>query len=134
MNTKKQGVVYGDLTGLPHMLNTVFSVAGITLLTVLLPILISYLLDEKSLPSADRISRKIHEETLSHLMKVGPQYPAHFRVIMTSQVELKMRLEAAIKYNQETKNAMLKAQEKAKIAAQPAKPTITLKTNFGSFA
>jgi len=67
-------------------------------------------------------------------MKVGPQYPAQFRVIMTSQLELKSRLEAAIKLNQETKTAMLKAQEKAKIAALPSKPTITLKTNFGSFA
>lgn len=67
-------------------------------------------------------------------MKIGPQYPAQFRVIMTNQTELKARLEVAIKMNQEAKSAMIKAQEKAKIAAQPAKPTITLKTNFGSFA
>lgn len=111
-----------------------FFFAGMTLLTVLLPILISYLLDEKMLQSADKISRRIHDDTLTHLMKVGPQYPAQFRVIMTSQGELKSRLESAIKLNQETKSAMLKAQEKAKVAAQPSKPSITLKTNFGSFA
>jgi hypothetical protein len=53
---------------------------------------------------------------------------------MTKQTDLKARLETAIKVNQEAKSALIKAQEKAKIAAQPAKPTITLKTNFGSFA
>ncbi|XP_060553128.1 HEAT repeat-containing protein 5B-like isoform X2 [Ruditapes philippinarum] len=106
----------------------------ITLLTVFLPILVSYLLDEKSLPTASKISRRIHDESLSHLMKIGPQYPAQFRVIMTKQTDLKARLETAIKVNQEAKSALIKAQEKAKIAAQPAKPTITLKTNFGSFA
>ncbi|XP_052275904.1 HEAT repeat-containing protein 5B-like isoform X2 [Dreissena polymorpha] len=106
----------------------------ITLLTVFLPILVSYLLDEKTLPSASRLHRKIHEESLSHLMKIGPQFPAQFRAIMSSQGELKSRLEAAIKLNEEMKSALLKAQEKAKAAAQPVKPSITLKTNFGSFA
>jgi len=109
-------------------------VAGITLLTVFLPILVSYLLEEKGLLSADKVSRRVHDESLAHLMKVGPAYPAQFRAIMSSQAELKARLEAAIKLNQETKSAMLKAQEKAKINALPVKPTITLKTNFGSFA
>ncbi|WAR19304.1 HTR5B-like protein [Mya arenaria] len=106
----------------------------LTLLTVFLPILVSYLLDEKTLQAADKISRKIHDESLGHLMKIGPAYPAQFRTIMTSQVELKARLEVAIKLNQETKSAMLKAQEKAKVAALPVKPTITLKTDFSSFA
>ncbi len=67
-------------------------------------------------------------------MKIGPQFPAQFRAIMSSQGELKSRLEAAIKLNEEMKSAVLKAQEKAKAAAQPVKPSITLKTNFGSFA
>lgn len=113
---------------------TCLYITGITLLTVFLPILVSYLLDEKSLPTASKISRRIHDESLSHLMKIGPQYPAQFRVIMTNQADLKTRLETAIKVNQEAKSALIKAQEKAKIASQPAKPTITLKTNFGSFA
>lgn len=99
-----------------------------------LPILVSYLLDEKSLPTAGKIERKIHDDSLSNLMKIGPQYPTEFRVIMTNQAELKVRLESAIRVNQQAKSALIKAQEKAKIAAQPAKPTITLKTNFASFA
>ena len=67
-------------------------------------------------------------------MKIGPKYPAQFRVIMTSQGQLKIRLEAAIKCNQAAKAAAVKAQEAAKITALPAKPTITLKTNFANFS
>lgn len=103
-------------------------------MTVFLPILVSFLLDEKTLPVASRYTRQIHEDSLARLMKIGPTYPAQFRVIMSSQGQLKTRLEAAVKCNQAAKVAAIKAQEAAKVTAAPAKPTITLKTNFGNFS
>ena len=111
-----------------------FVFTGLTLLTVFLPILVSFLLDEKSLPVASRYARQIHEDSLSRLMKIGPLYPAQFRTIMSSQGQLKTRLEAAVKCSQAAKAAAVKAQEAAKVTATPPKPTITLKTSFGNFS
>ncbi|KAL3874425.1 hypothetical protein ACJMK2_037438 [Sinanodonta woodiana] len=101
----------------------------ITLLTILLPILISFLLDDKSLNTVGKVARSVHEDALNKLMKIGPQYPAQFRVIMTSQADLKTRLEIAIKSSQASKKAAIKTQEANAMTLQ-TKPTITLKTNF----
>ena len=108
--------------------------SDITLLTVFLPILVSFLLDEKTLPVASRYTRQIHEDSLARIMKIGPKYPTQFRTIMASQSQLKTRLEAAVKCSQAAKVAAVKAQEAAKVTVAPAKPTITLKTNFGNFS
>ncbi|KAK5857880.1 hypothetical protein PBY51_011093 [Eleginops maclovinus] len=96
------------------------------LVAVLLPLLISFLLDENALASAPPASRSLHEAALKDLMRLGPQHSAVFRSLIASSPHLKSRLEAAVKGNQESLNA------KASSANPAAKssPSITLKTNF----
>ncbi|XP_060939458.1 HEAT repeat-containing protein 5A [Limanda limanda] len=95
------------------------------LVAVLLPLLISFLLDENALASAPPASRSLHEAALKDLMRLGPQHPGVFRSLIASSPHLKARLEAAVKGNQESVNAKASG-------AHPAKssPSITLKTNF----
>ncbi|XP_069008944.1 HEAT repeat-containing protein 5A isoform X2 [Embiotoca jacksoni] len=96
------------------------------LVSVLLPLLISLLLDENALGSAPAASRSLHEAVLKDLMRLGPEHSAVFRCLITSSPHLKSRLEAAVKGNQESLNA------KASSANPSTKssPSITLKTNF----
>ena len=107
-------------------------------MSVLVPMLVSYLLDGEVLKSADRTSIKLHENALQSLMKIGPQYPAHFRNVMQSSPDLRAVLEGAVKVQKERGSSGGSAGRdglKQAIAAssQPAKPSITLKTNFGNF-
>ncbi|XP_072293434.1 HEAT repeat-containing protein 5B isoform X2 [Eucyclogobius newberryi] len=100
----------------------------VQLLALLVPTLISYLLDETAFYSAPVVSKGLHEFALQNLMRIGPLYPAAFKIVIGAAPELKTRLESAIRANQ--------ASSKAKAAArqtQPtvqAAPTIKLKTSF----
>ncbi|CAL8283222.1 unnamed protein product [Lota lota] len=97
------------------------------LMAIFLPILISFLLDENALSSAPSASRALHESALKDLMRLGPQFPAVFRSLMSSSPQLKARLQAAIQGNQESLNA--KASSAANRTSKTS-PSITLKTNF----
>ncbi|XP_072545928.1 HEAT repeat-containing protein 5A isoform X2 [Salminus brasiliensis] len=96
------------------------------LVAVLLPILVSFLLDENTLGSASVASRSLHESALRDLMRLGPQHSSVFKALMASAPHMKARLEAAIKGNQESVRA------KSTPAHVPSKnaPSIQLKTNF----
>ncbi|XP_076018409.1 HEAT repeat-containing protein 5B isoform X2 [Genypterus blacodes] len=100
----------------------------VQLLALLVPTLISYLLDENAISSAPQFSKGLHDFALQNLMRIGPLYPAAFKIVIGAAPELKTRLESAILANQ--------ASSKAKAAArqtQPtvqAAPTIKLKTSF----
>ena len=48
-------------------------------MAILLPLLISFLLDENALGSAPAASRSLHEAALKDLMRLGPQHSAVFR-------------------------------------------------------
>ncbi|XP_077885513.1 HEAT repeat-containing protein 5B isoform X3 [Ictidomys tridecemlineatus] len=99
----------------------------VQLLALLVPTLISYLLDENSFASASSVSKDLHEFALQNLMHIGPLYPHAFKTVMGAAPELKVRLETAVRASQASK---------AKAAArQPAPtihsaPTIKLKTSF----
>ncbi|XP_029982384.1 HEAT repeat-containing protein 5A-like isoform X3 [Sphaeramia orbicularis] len=101
------------------------------LITVLLPLLISFLLDENALGSAPAASRSLHEAALKDLMRLGPQHSAVFRSLVSSSPHLKSRLEAAVKGNQESLNAKSgPAHPSSRQGAAKVSPSITLKTNF----
>ena len=105
-------------------------------MSVLVPMLVSYLLDGDTLKMANKTSVKLHDNALQSLMKIGPQYPAHFRSVMQSSPDLRSLLEGAVKVQKERGSSTDgRDGSKAALAAssQPAKPTITLKTNFGNF-
>ncbi|GCB76591.1 hypothetical protein scyTo_0020491 [Scyliorhinus torazame] len=101
------------------------------LVVLILPILISFLLDENALTSAPNPAKSLHEFALQNLMRIGPQYPSIFQKLMGSSPAMKARLEGAVKGNQES--------VKAKTAAGQSKclgkssPSIQLKTNFSNF-
>ncbi|XP_058470663.1 HEAT repeat-containing protein 5A isoform X2 [Solea solea] len=96
------------------------------LVAILLPLLISFLLDENTLGSAPAASRSLHEAALKDLMRLGPQHSTVFRSLITSSPHLKSRLEAAVRGNQESVNAKASSAN----PAAKASPSITLKTNF----
>lgn len=48
---------------------------GIQMLTMLVPILITYLLDPTALKTAKRQAMQLHENSLQWLKKIGPKYP-----------------------------------------------------------
>ncbi|XP_027013804.1 HEAT repeat-containing protein 5B isoform X1 [Tachysurus fulvidraco] len=100
----------------------------VQLLALLVPTLISYLLDENAFSSAPPTSKALHEFALQNLMRIGPLYPAAFKTVMGAASELKPRLEAAIRANQASNKA--KATARQATPAVQATPTIKLKTNF----
>uniref|UniRef100_A0A8C6JQ64 HEAT repeat-containing protein 5A n=1 Tax=Melopsittacus undulatus TaxID=13146 RepID=A0A8C6JQ64_MELUD len=92
----------------------------------LLPILISFLLDENALVSATNSARSLHEFALQNLMQIGPQYSSVFKNLMAASPTMKARLESAVKGNQESIKT-----KTAKYAKNPGKSSsIQLKTNF----
>lgn len=97
------------------------------LVGILLPILISFLLDENALSSSPAAARSLHEWSLQDLMRLGPQHPSVFKTLMASSPHLKARLEAAVKGNQESLHAKASSTPHG-----PSKtsPSIQLKTNF----
>lgn len=105
---------------------------GLTLLSLLLPVLVSFLVDKNKYAT----TQAIHDDCLKRLVKIGPMYPEQFKTIMTSNADLKLKLGLAIKHSQ----TVASSQKKTEMAAnrqklnQPAKPSIALKTNFGNFA
>lgn len=104
------------------------SLLGVKLLALLVPTLISYLLDENAVSSAAQVSKGLHDFALQNLMRIGPLYPSAFKVVIGAAPELKTRLESAIRANQASSRAKAAARQ-----AQPtvqAAPTIKLKTSF----
>ncbi|XP_076983119.1 HEAT repeat-containing protein 5A isoform X3 [Tamandua tetradactyla] len=98
------------------------------LVACLLPILISFLLDENTVGSATTIMRNLHDFALQNLMKIGPQYSSVFKSLMASSPALKSRLEAAIKDNQESVKVKMPTPKHTK---HPGKnSSIQLKTSF----
>ncbi|XP_056666391.1 HEAT repeat-containing protein 5A isoform X5 [Monodelphis domestica] len=93
----------------------------------ILPILISFLLDENTLGSASTTMRSLHDFALQNLMQIGPQYSSIFKNLMASFPAMKARLEAAIKSNQES----IKIKTTPKHIKNSGKnSSIQLKTNF----
>ncbi|KAM9847930.1 LOW QUALITY PROTEIN: HEAT repeat-containing protein 5B [Aulostomus maculatus] len=100
----------------------------VQLLALLVPTLISYLLDENAISSAPQVSKGLHEFALQNLMRIGPLYPAAFKIVIGAAPELKTRLESAVRANQANSKAKAAARQ-AQPAVQSA-PTIKLKTSF----
>ncbi|XP_012868974.1 PREDICTED: HEAT repeat-containing protein 5B [Dipodomys ordii] len=100
---------------------------GVQLLALLVPTLISYLLDEKSFASASSASKDLHEFALQNLMHIGPLYPHAFKTVMGAAPELKVRLETAVRASQASK---AKAAARQPAPTTQSTPTIKLKTSF----
>ncbi|XP_053450878.1 HEAT repeat-containing protein 5A isoform X3 [Nycticebus coucang] len=96
------------------------------LVACLLPILISFLLDQNALGSATSTMRNLHDFALQNLMQIGPQFSSVFKSLMASSPALKARLESAVKGNQESIKVKIPTSSK-----NPGKnSSIQLKTSF----
>lgn len=114
-----------------------FPITGIQMLTILVPLLISYLIEPQSIKSSSKYAQQLHEHALQWLKKIGPKYPQEFKGLMSQSTELRNKLETAIRNNQQTTSKQrmkLEQQNMDKAAFTQTKPTIELKTNFNNFA
>ncbi|XP_074651872.1 HEAT repeat-containing protein 5B-like [Tubulanus polymorphus] len=106
----------------------------INMASLFVPLLISFLLDDTKLATASRLRRQLHDHALQRLMAFGPMYPENFRTIMSSIPDLRTRLEAAIRAKKSDQAREIeKKPTQAVKSSVPAKPTITLKTDFSNF-
>ncbi|XP_063247079.1 HEAT repeat-containing protein 5B [Prinia subflava] len=99
----------------------------VQLLALLVPTLISYLLNENAFASASTASKDLHEFALQNLMHIGPLYPHAFKTVMGAAPELKTHLETAVRASQASK---AKAAARQPPPTVHSTPTIKLKTSF----
>ncbi|KAM4693258.1 HEAT repeat-containing protein 5B [Discoglossus pictus] len=99
----------------------------VQLLALLVPTLISYLLDVNTYSSASPASKDLHEFALQNLMRIGPLYPHAFKTVIGAAPDLKARLESAIRASQASK---AKAASRQPAPTIQTAPTIKLKTSF----
>ncbi|XP_015671481.1 HEAT repeat-containing protein 5B [Protobothrops mucrosquamatus] len=99
----------------------------VQLLALLVPTLISYLLNEDAFSSASLLSKELHEFALQDLTRIGPLYPHAFKTVMGAAPELKARLETAVRASQASK---AKAAARQPPPTVHSTPTIKLKTSF----
>ncbi|XP_072123379.1 HEAT repeat-containing protein 5A isoform X1 [Mobula birostris] len=125
-----QAVLEGVKT-LEALVNLADEQNRIYLVALLLPILISFLLDENALTSAPNPAKSLHEFALQNLMRLGPQYPAIFQKLVGMSPGMKARLEGAVKGNQESIKAK-KAAGQSKCSGKKSL-SIQLKTDFSNF-
>lgn len=97
-------------------------------MALLVPTLVSYLLDEAVFSSASASSKGLHEFALQNLMHIGPLYPVAFKTVIGAAPELKTRLESAIRSKQANSKAKTMARQPQHMVQ--ATPTIKLKTSF----
>lgn len=124
------------------------------MLTLLVPILISFLLEENQQRTSSKFCMQLHEQSLQWLMKVGPKYPQvfsptsiiqfairinflfrqEFKTLMGQSPELRNKLESAVRNQQQAatlqKTAMELAENENRTANQMQQPSIKLKTKF----
>lgn len=108
------------------------------MLTILVPLLISYLIEPAEYKSSSKYSQQLHEQALQWLKKIGPKYPQEFKGLMAQSADLRSKLETAIRISQQQASKQLRMkseqQNSDRNAFAPAKPAIELKTNFNNFA
>ncbi|EDW83833.1 uncharacterized protein Dwil_GK13824, isoform A [Drosophila willistoni] len=107
----------------------------IQMLTLLVPVLIGFLADPTKWRTLPKYQRQLHEQSLQWLLKIGPKYPKEFKALMGQTPELRLKLETAIRNQQQSISIAQKATEAQRtgILAKPQKPTIKLKTDFSNF-
>ena len=101
------------------------------LLDMYIPILVNMLVDETRDKSANNSTRLQHEMALVKLTRIGSQFPQDFKRILSTNGELKERVETAVIQNQtRERNKLLASQQKSLPVNQPS---IKLKTDFSNF-
>lgn len=102
------------------------------MLTLLVPVLISYLIEGEAAASATKLTVALHDASLQWLRKIGPKYPQEFKKLMSQTSNLRARLENAIQTNQQLQKIIKAEANVSKPHLQQA-PSIKLKTDFSNF-
>ncbi|XP_071834099.1 HEAT repeat-containing protein 5B-like isoform X1 [Apostichopus japonicus] len=105
------------------------------LLTLLLPIMVSCIVESSQLAGCSKQARALHDQVLQRVIKIGHQYQLAFRTVITASPDLKNKLEAAIRAQSASsmkakQQQQLRQQQKS---ALPAAPSIKLKMDFSNF-
>jgi len=103
------------------------------MLNLLIPLLISLLVDADKLRSIPNGQSIVHANALERLKLMGPKYPSEFKTIIASQPQLKKALESALKASQEAGKNVKASSSAGSFVKQPAQPTIKLKMDFSNF-
>lgn len=107
-------------------------------MALLVPILIGYLMEASLLKLANKNSQLLHENSLHYLMKIGPKYPQEFKTLMSQTMDLRNRLETAIKEQAQMQHLKLQdrpqLKEGSSVRLQLSVPSIKLKTDFSNFS
>ncbi|KAK0176436.1 hypothetical protein PV328_000569 [Microctonus aethiopoides] len=105
----------------------------IHMLTLLVPILINYLLEEDKLQRGTRWQINLHQQSFQWLNKIGPKYPQEFKTLMSQSTELKTKLENAVRLSHQQAQRHSKQLDAVKPIFKTAAPSIKLKTDFSNF-
>ncbi|XP_012280989.1 HEAT repeat-containing protein 5B isoform X2 [Orussus abietinus] len=106
----------------------------IQMLTLLVPILINYLLEDDKLQYSSKYQISLHQQSFQWLNKIGPKYPQEFKSLMSQSTELKTKLENAVRSSHQQAQRNTRAAEPLKTQIKvPAPPSIKLKTDFSNF-
>ena len=92
--------------------------------------LIHTFVDESTQNKVSKFSRLLHESSLQRVKSVGPLYPLPFKSAIEKSPGLKVRLETALKADQEKQKRLSAAKA---MASNSAQPKIQLKMNFSNF-
>ena len=151
MNTVSYSNIWQNLNEkFPNFVNLL----GLLVLQLLVPILITCLLDPSQMKLANPLTRTLHTHALHTLTRIGTQYPQvmeiecfglfhesqywcaqEFKTLLSCLPDLRSKLESAARANQSAvgskmgSNAANAAEQAAKLA-----PTIKLKTDFSNFS
>ena len=107
---------------------------GVTLVALLMPTLISLLLDEQAALTAMANRRFLSDSCLSKLLQLRQQYPDHFRSVMSGSPHLCAPLAAAVIHSSHAAQQHTQVQSAAAVSpAQLHKPTIQLTMDFSKF-
>lgn len=103
------------------------------MLTLLVPILISYLIEGEAITTATKSGLTLHDASLQWLRKIGPKYPQEFKKLMSQTSTLRIRLENAIQMNQQLQK-VIKSEPNVNRPQLQQPPSIKLKTDFSNFS
>lgn len=97
---------------------------------ILIQSLIQTLIDDSKSEKVSKFSRLLHESSLQRVKSVGPLYPLPFKSAIEKSPGLRIKLETALKADQEKQKRLTAAKTAASASSQPK---IQLKMNFNNF-
>jgi len=105
----------------------------IQMLTMIVPVLIRFL-DAGQLYPRFPQAKALSDVSLQKLMKIGPQYPQEFRGLMSQSVEMRTKLELAIKNSRSAASKQAELYANTASTPTPLVGSIKLKTDFSNFS